>query len=55
MRPPESFARAAVNNQDNAAGEVLTAKQAPHRPGTAPAVGLRAGIDVLSIVPQTPR
>jgi hypothetical protein len=25
------------------AGEVLTAKQAPHRPGTAPALGLRAG------------
>jgi hypothetical protein len=25
-----------------AAGEVLTAKQAPHRPGTAPALGLRA-------------
>src|SRR5215470_14341653 len=24
------------------AGEVLTAKQAPHRPGTAPAPGLRA-------------
>ena len=23
-----------------AAGEVLTAKQAPHRPGTAPALGL---------------
>src|SRR5262245_45173432 len=26
------------------AGEVLTAKQAPHRPGTAPALGLRAGL-----------
>jgi len=26
-----------------AAGEVLTAKQAPHRPGTAPALGLCAG------------
>src|SRR5262249_31001614 len=26
-----------------AAGEVLTAKQAPHRPGTAPTLGLRAG------------
>ena len=33
-------------NQKNAAGEVLTAKQAPHRPGTAPALGLRAGNDV---------
>src|SRR5207253_2765582 len=31
-----------------AAGEVLTAKQAPHRPGTAPALGLRAGNDVAS-------
>src|SRR5262249_33118570 len=29
-----------------AAGEVLPAKQAPHRPGTAPALGLRAGNDV---------
>jgi hypothetical protein len=36
-----------------AAGGVLTAKQAPHRPGTAPALGLRAGNDVLSIQPQT--
>jgi len=26
-----------------AAGGVLTTKQAPHRPGTAPALGLRAG------------
>src|SRR5438034_656478 len=32
--------------QEKAAGEVLTAKQAPHRPGTAPALGLRAGNDV---------
>jgi len=29
-----------------AAGGVLTAKQAPNRPGTAPALGLRAGSDV---------
>jgi hypothetical protein len=36
-----------------AAGEVLTAKQAPHRPGTAPALGLRAGCVVLSIISQT--
>jgi len=28
---------------NKAAGGVLTAKQAPHRPGTAPAHGLRAG------------
>jgi hypothetical protein len=32
-----------------AAGGVLTAKQAPHRPGTAPALGLRAGRDVSSV------
>src|SRR5262249_44317588 len=31
-----------------AAGGVLTAKQAPHRPGTAPALGLRAGDNGLS-------
>lgn len=27
-----------------AAGEALTAKQAPHRPGTTPALGLRTGM-----------
>jgi hypothetical protein len=32
-----------------AAGEVLIAKQAPHRPGTAPALGLRAGSDDVSL------
>ena len=31
-----------------AAGGVLTAKQAPHRPGTAPALGLRTGCVVSS-------
>src|SRR5205807_6352342 len=36
-----------------AAGGVLTAKQAPHRPGTAPALGLRAGCVVTPIVEQT--
>ena len=36
-----------------AAGEVLTAKQAPHRPGTAPALGLRAGKVGVSIKSQT--
>src|SRR6266849_6035819 len=36
-------------NKNKAAGEVLTAKQAPHRPGTAPALGLRAGNDVSSL------
>src|SRR5262245_23469171 len=32
-----------------AAGGVLTAKQASHRPGTAPALGLRAGNDVSPV------
>src|SRR5262245_32654633 len=32
--------------RQEAAGAVLTAKQAPRRPGTAPAPGLRAGRDV---------
>jgi hypothetical protein len=36
-----------------AAGGVLTAKQAPHRPGTAPALGLRAGRVAATIVLQT--
>src|SRR6478672_9880708 len=35
-----------------AAGGVLAAKQAPHRPGTAPAHGLRAEGAVV-ILPQT--
>jgi VCBS repeat-containing protein len=37
--------------RNKAAGEVLTAKQAPHRPGTAPALGLRAGW--VAILAQT--
>jgi hypothetical protein len=36
-----------------AAGAVLTAKQAPHRPGTAPALGLRAGEVARTLIPQT--
>jgi hypothetical protein len=36
-----------------AAGGVHTAKQAPHRPGTAPALGLRAGCVVTPVVEQT--
>ena len=36
-----------------AAGEVLTAKQAPHRPGTAPALGLRAGMVAVAIITPT--
>jgi len=40
-------------NLRKAAGGVLTAKQAPHRPGTAPALGLRAGSVVVSIIEQT--
>src|SRR5262245_32639906 len=39
--------------KNKAAGGVLTAKQAPHRPGTAPALGLRAGCVVAPIVAQT--
>ena len=35
------------------ASGVLTAKQAPHRPGTAPALGLRAGCVVELIVSET--
>ena len=38
--------------EEQAAGEVLTAKQAPHRPGTAPALGLRAGMVAAAIVTQ---
>ena len=41
-----------IETETKAAGGVLTAKQAPHRPGTAPAPGLRAGRDVLLIVTQ---
>ena len=37
-----SPARSRQNGQ-KAAGQGLAAKQAPHRPGTAPALGLRAG------------
>jgi len=40
-------------NYKKAAGEVLTAKQAPHRPGIAPALGLRAGSHVVNILSQT--
>src|SRR5262249_9810331 len=39
--------------QRKAAGGALTAKQAPRRPGTAPALGLRAGRVVTSLVEQT--
>jgi subtilisin-like proprotein convertase family protein len=38
---------------NTAAGEVLTAKQAPHRPGTAPALGLRAGDGGPLVASQT--
>src|SRR5205085_2303834 len=40
-------------DETRAAGEVLTAKQAPHRPGTAPALGLRAGRVAAAIIEQT--
>jgi hypothetical protein len=39
--------------QSEAAGGVLTAKQAPRRPGSAPALGLRAGCVAAFIVSQT--
>jgi uncharacterized protein (TIGR03118 family) len=42
-----------VDGRQQAAGGVLTAKQAPHRPGTAPALGLRAGCVVATIIEQT--
>jgi hypothetical protein len=38
---------------NKAAGEVPAAKQVPHRPGPALALGLRAGNDDIFIVPQT--
>src|SRR5204862_8002835 len=38
-----------------AAGGVLTAKRAPHRPGTAPALGLRAARAVVFLSQTTPR
>src|SRR6266571_2077988 len=44
---------ASIEQLRKAAGEVLTAKQAPHRPGTAPALGLRAGRVAVAIVTQT--
>jgi hypothetical protein len=43
-----------VTDQE-AAGGVLTAKQAPRRPGTAPAPGLRAWEMSSPILPQTNR
>src|SRR5262249_12470028 len=39
---------------NKAAGEVLTAKQAPHRPRTAPALGLRAAEAVVILSQTTP-
>ena len=42
-----------VLRESKAAGEVLTAKQAPHRPGTAPALGLRAAMVAVAIITQT--
>ena len=35
------------------AGEFRTAKQITHRPGTAPALGLRAGEVAVPIIMQT--
>jgi hypothetical protein len=41
-----------LDHDKNAAGGVLTAKQAPRRPGTALALGLRAGEVAVTILPQ---
>jgi hypothetical protein len=48
-------ARGKGRRRDNkkAAGESPTAKKDTHRPGLAPALGLRAGNDGFVIVPQT--
>src|SRR5262245_13106446 len=40
----------ARRDQRKAAGGILTAEQAPHRPGTAPALGLRAGGSPLHLI-----
>ena len=52
MRPLLAARRLEFDDYVMAAGEVLTAKQAPHRPGPAPALGLRAE-GVAAIPPQT--
>ena len=38
---------------NKAAGEALTIKKVPHRPGTAPALGLRAGWVAVAIITRT--
>ena len=43
LSKPSSRPTRADLRLEKAAGEALTVKQAPHRPGTAPALGLRAG------------
>src|SRR5262249_10126932 len=52
-RPEENPAPTEDKQKEHAASGVLTAKQAPRRPGTAPALGLRAGASVISIPSQT--
>src|SRR6476619_3241159 len=52
MGRPEEPSRIPARTSNEAAGGVLTAKQAPHRPGTAPAHGLRAA-GAAVILPQT--
>ena len=44
----DGFAHPSYVKQRKAAGGVLTAKQAPPRPGLAPALGLRAGLVILA-------
>jgi hypothetical protein len=50
--PPRSRLTQGSYAATKAAGGVLTAKQAPHRPGTAPALGLRAGEAAAAILSQ---
>ena len=47
------FRTPSYGKQRKAAGGVLTAKQAPHRPSIAPALGLRAGRVAVAILTQT--
>jgi hypothetical protein len=50
---PERFGEPSYEQRTRSAGGVLTPKQAPQRPGTAPALGLRAGMVAVAIISQT--
>jgi hypothetical protein len=45
--------RGIVYENKASAGKVLAAKRSPHRPGIPPALGVRAGSDVVFIVTRT--